>query len=165
MAVSNRLKNQHLLWRTAFGPMAENAASLDTMPQKSLWALLVKTSAKPVQKIKVTNNPADEYMMGMTDPREIQKAMNNPEMRKKIREQSKEDLRIMNIRWLETMVNSEAQLREKMSLFWHGHFACRTQNSFFAPGTLTYYQNKCIGQFCRNAEGSEQISSHAAVFK
>ena len=49
MAVSNRIKNQHLLWRAAFGPMAENAASLDTISQKNLWALLVKTSSKPVE--------------------------------------------------------------------------------------------------------------------
>lgn len=147
MPVSNRLKNQHLLWRSAFGPMAENTASLDTISQKSLWALLVKTSAKPVQKIEVTKNPADEYMMGMTDPREIQKAMNNPEMRKKIREKSRDDLKTMNIRWLETMVNSEAQLREKMSLFWHGHFACRTQNSFFAQELLHIIRTNALGSF------------------
>ena len=54
MAVSNRIKNQHLLWRAAFGPMAENAASLDTISQKNLWDLLVKTSSKPVEKIEVT---------------------------------------------------------------------------------------------------------------
>ena len=28
MAVSNQLKNQHLLWRAAFGPMAENVNEL-----------------------------------------------------------------------------------------------------------------------------------------
>ena len=74
MSVSNRLKNQHLLWRSAFGPMAENAPSLDTMSQKSLWAVLVKTSSKPVEKIEVTKNPADEYAMGMTDLKKIKKA-------------------------------------------------------------------------------------------
>ena len=93
MSVSNRLKNQHLLWRAAFGPMAENAASLDTISQKKLWALLVKTSSKPVQKLEVTKNPADEYMNGMTDPKEMQKAMNNQELRKKLREQSRDDLK------------------------------------------------------------------------
>jgi hypothetical protein len=72
MAVSNRIKNQHLLWRAAFGPMAENAASLDTISQKNLWTLLVNTSSKTVKKIEVTKNPADEYMMGMTDPKEME---------------------------------------------------------------------------------------------
>ena len=147
MPVSNRLKNQHLLWRSAFGPMAENAASLDTISQKDLWALLVKTSSKPVEKIEVTKNPADEYMAGMTTPADMQKVMNNPELRKKIREQSRDDLKTMNLRWLEIMVNSEAQLREKMSLFWHGHFACRIQNSFFQQELLQIIRSNALGNF------------------
>jgi uncharacterized protein (DUF1800 family) len=147
MQVSNRLKNQHLLWRSAFGPMAENAASLDTISQKNLWAVLVKTSSKTVEKIEVTKNPADEYAMGMTDPGEIQKAMNNPELRRKIREQSRDDLKTMNLRWLDTMINSQAQLREKMSLFWHGHFACRIQNSFFQQELLHIIRTNALGSF------------------
>jgi uncharacterized protein (DUF1800 family) len=147
MAVSNRIKNQHLLWRAAFGPMAENAASLDTLSQKKLWALLVKTSSKPVEKLEVTKNPADEYMTGMTDPKEIEKKINDPELRKKLREQSREDLKNLNLRWLETMINSEAQLREKMSLFWHGHFACRSQNSFFAQELLHIIRTNALGSF------------------
>ncbi|MBK6634166.1 MAG: hypothetical protein IPG38_07465 [Chitinophagaceae bacterium] len=83
MAASNRLKNQHLLWRSAFGPMAENSASLDTTSPKKMWALLVTTSSAAVEKIEVTKNPADEYMMGNTDPKQIQKAMNDPETRKR----------------------------------------------------------------------------------
>jgi uncharacterized protein (DUF1800 family) len=147
MPASNRLKNQHLLWRSAFGPMAENAASLDTISQKDLWALLVKTSSKPVEKIEVTKNPADEYMMGVTDPKEMEKAANNPELRKKIREKSRDDIKNLNLRWLETMVNSEAQLREKMSLFWHGHFACRIQNSFFQQELLQIIRSNALGSF------------------
>ena len=147
MQVSNRLKNQHLLWRSAYGPMAENAASLDNISQKNLWALLVQTSGKPVQKIEVTKNPADEYMMGMTDPKEIQKKINDPEIRRKLREQSRDDLKTMNITWLNTMINSEAQLREKMSLFWHGHFACRIQNSFFQQELLHIVRSNALGSF------------------
>ena len=147
MQVSNRLKNQHLLWRSAYGPMAENAASLDNISQKNLWALLVQTSGKPVQKIEVTKNPADEYMMGMTDPKDVQKKINDPDLRKKLREQSRDDLKTMNITWLNTMINSEAQLREKMSLFWHGHFACRIQNSFFQQELLHIVRSNALGSF------------------
>jgi uncharacterized protein (DUF1800 family) len=147
MSASNRLKNQHLLWRSAFGPMAENAASLDTLSTKSLWQLLVKTSSKPVEKIEVTKNPADEYMMGMTDPKEIQKKVQSPEMKKMIRQQSRDDLRKMNIIWVDSMVNSEAQLREKMSLFWHGHFACRTLNSYYAQELLQTIRTNSLGSF------------------
>ncbi|MBK9532859.1 MAG: DUF1800 domain-containing protein [Chitinophagaceae bacterium] len=147
MAASNRLKNQHLLWRSAFGPMAENSASLDTTSQKKMWALLVTTSSGAVEKIEVTKNPADEYMMGSTDPKQIQKAINDPETRKKIREQSREDIKTMNLRWVQSMISSEAQLREKMSLFWHGHFACRIQNSFFQQELLHIIRTHALGNF------------------
>ncbi len=139
MSVSNRLKNQHLLWRSAFGPMAENAAALDSLSQKSLWVLLVKTSSKPVEKIEVTKNPADDYDMKID--------MTNAEQRKKRREKSRDDLRAMNLGWLNTMINSEAQLREKMSLFWHGHFACRIQNSFFQQELLHTIRTNALGNF------------------
>ena len=147
MAVSNRIKNQHLLWRAAFGPMAENAASLDTISQKNLWALLVKTSSKQVEKIEVTKNPADDYIMGEATPAEKQKTLNNPELRKKMREQSRDDLKMMNLRLLETMISSEAQLREKMTLFWHGHFACRIQNSYFQQELLHIIRTHALGSF------------------
>ena len=147
MPSSNRIKNQHLLWRSAFGPMAENVASLDTISQKDLWALLVKTSAKPVEKIEVTKKPADEYMMAGADPKEMQKGIKDPEQRKKLKEKSRDDLKVMNLRWLETMVNSEAQLREKMSLFWHGHFACRIINSFFSQELLHIIRTNALGNF------------------
>ena len=147
MQVSTRLKNQHLLWRSAFGPMAENAASLDSITQKNLWDLLVKTSSKPVKKIEVTKNPADEYGAAMAKPGDVQKGFKDPELRRKIREQSRDDIKTMNIGWLQTMVNSEAQLREKMSLFWHGHFACRIQNSFFQQELLHIIRTNALGSF------------------
>ena len=39
MAAANRLKNQHLLWRAGFGPMAENAAALDAISSNNMWQL------------------------------------------------------------------------------------------------------------------------------
>lgn len=147
MQASNRLKNQHLLWRSTFGPMAENAASLDTLSQKELWSLLLQTSAKPAEKIEVTKNPVEEYGMTMPNPADLQKKLNDPEVKRKIREQSKEDIKNLNIRWMNTMVNSEAQLREKMSLFWHGHFACRIQNSYYQQELLHVIRTHALGSF------------------
>ena len=40
MTVSNQLKNQHLLWRAAFGPMTENVNQLQEVSQKELYQLL-----------------------------------------------------------------------------------------------------------------------------
>ena len=45
------------------------------------------------------------------------------------------------------MVNSDAQLREKMSLFWHGHFACRNFNIFFQQELLDVIRRNALGNF------------------
>ena len=67
MPATNQLKNQHLLWRAAFGPMAENANELGSMTQKQLFDLLVKTSAKEPKKIDVATNLFDGLVKGVQD--------------------------------------------------------------------------------------------------
>lgn len=144
---SNRLKNQHLLWRSAFGPMAENAADLDNISQKKLWELLVKTSAKRPDKIEVAQNLVDGLMKGIKDVADLQKKELSADQKKQMQQQSREDLKNLNIRWLEEMINSEAQLREKMSLFWHGHFACRVINSYYQQELLQTIRENALGDF------------------
>jgi uncharacterized protein (DUF1800 family) len=147
MPVSNRLKNQHLLWRAGFGPMAENAADLDKVSPKELWRLLLKTSDKTPEKIEVAQNLIDGLYKGIQDVAQMQKPQLTKEQQKQIRDQSRDDLKNLNIRWLEEMINSEAQLREKMSLFWHGHFATRVINSYFQQELLQTIRENALGNF------------------
>lgn len=146
MGATNRLKNQHLLWRAAFGPMAENAQGLDSLTTKKLWTLLLETSDKKPEKINVAQDLVDLYYSTMQndDPkkRELSK-----EQRKEIQQLSREGLKTLNLRWMEEMINSEAQLREKMSLFWHGHFACRVVNSYFQQELLHVIRENALGNF------------------
>ncbi len=161
MVISNRLKNQHLLWRAAFGPMAEQAAALDTTSQKDLWQLLLKTSSKPVTKIDVSQKLLEIYQQ-IKDQGDMQKTLADPEQRRKIRVQSRDDLKVLNIRWLDEMINSEAQLREKMSLFWHGHFACRVINSYFQQEMLHTIRTNALGNF---GEMLKAISKSASMLQ
>lgn len=146
MNLSNRLKNQHLLWRAAFGPMAENAASLDDISQKKLWELLLKTSSKMPQKITVAQNLTDGLVKGVQDL-SMQNELSKAEAGRKKRQESREELKNLNLLWLDEMINSEAQLREKMSLFWHGHFACRVINSYFQQELLHVIRTNALGNF------------------
>ena len=98
MPLSNRIKNQHLLWRSAFGPMAENVSELDTLSQKQLWGLLVKTSSSSPVKIGIAQNLVDGFFKGVKDVVEMQKKEIDAAKRKKIREQSREDLKNLNIK-------------------------------------------------------------------
>lgn len=147
MPASNRLKNQHLLWRAAFGPTAENAGSLDTISPKKLWELLLKTSEKTPEKINVSQNLIDTYFSGGKEMDSMKKPELTKEQRKEIQDMSREGLKKLNIAWLDKIVNSESQLREKMSLFWHGHFACRVNNSFFQQELLQVIRENALGNF------------------
>ncbi len=55
-----------------------------------------------------------------------------------------EGLRIESWRgwWLDRMINSEANIQEKMTLFWHNHFATRTDAAFW--GRASYLYNKTL---------------------
>ena len=148
MAISNRSKNQHLLWRAAFGPMAEAERDLDTISQKKLWQTLVKTSAKSPEYIDVASDAVKGVFMGLGDAAKLDQVNKmTPEDRKYIRDQSREDLKSLNLRWLEEMINSESQLREKMAFFWHGHFACREINIFFQQLLLQEIRSNALGNF------------------
>lgn len=145
MPLTNQLKNQHLLWRAAFGPMAENVNELDTISQKDLYKILLKTSSKKPSAINVATNAFDGLVKGVQDLGRMQKL--TQDQKKQLRKQSVDDIKNLNLTWLSEMINSEAQLLEKMSLFWHGHFACRVINIYFQQQLLNVIRNNALGNF------------------
>jgi uncharacterized protein (DUF1800 family) len=145
MAISVQQKNQHLLWRSAFGPMAENANQLHSISHKNLYALLEKTSSKPPAEINVASNLFDGLVKGVQDIGKLETL--SKDQKQMLRKQSRDDLKTLNITWLNEMINSEAQLREKMSFFWHGHFACRVINIYFQQQLLDIVRRNAIGNF------------------
>ncbi|MFT3982144.1 MAG: DUF1800 domain-containing protein [Ferruginibacter sp.] len=146
MQITNRLKNQHLLWRAAFGPMAENAATLDDISQKKLWELLLKTSSRSPEKIAVASNLLDGLVEGVKDL-SMQSQLSKEQQGRMRRQQYRDDLKNMNLLWMDQMINSQAQLREKMSLFWHNHFSCRVINSYFQQELLHVVRSNALGNF------------------
>jgi uncharacterized protein (DUF1800 family) len=145
MPVSNRLKNQHLLWRAAFGPMTENIADLDNISQKNLWHTLLKTSADKPQTINVASNLFDDAVKNIEDLSQFSKL--TQDQKKQLQVQSREDIKNLNLRWMYEMINSHAQFREKMSFFWNGHFACRIINIFYQQQLLDIVRNNAFGNF------------------
>ena len=69
------------------------------------------------------------------------------DQKKMLRKQSVDDLKNLNLTWLSEMINSEAQMREKMSLFWHGHFACRVINIYFQQQLINIIRENALGNF------------------
>ena len=143
--LTNQTKNLHLLWRAGFGPMTENANQLNSISQLDLYKLLVNTSSQQPEYINVASNTIDGLFKGLQDLGTMQKL--TPDQKKQLRRQSADDIKNLNLTWLSSMINSEAQLREKMSLFWHGHFACRVVNIYFQQQLLDVIRRNALGNF------------------
>lgn len=146
MVITNQLKNQHLLWRAGFGPMAEEIHQLDTASTASYVKALLKGSTKSPVYMDVADTALKGLVMGVEEIGKARRQLDE-EQRKKIRQQSREDLKSLNLTWIGEMVNSDAQLREKMSLFWHGHFASRNINILYQQQLLDVIRRNALGNF------------------
>jgi uncharacterized protein (DUF1800 family) len=147
MSLTNQIKNQHLLWRAGFGPAVEQLGDLSAFSSKEFYKAMVKASAKKPELINEAQGVMDGLMMGVSDLQRLQRNEMTPEERKLYQQKSREGIRNLNLAWLREMVNSGAQLREKMAFFWHGHFACRNLNVFYQQGLLDIIRRNALGSF------------------
>lgn len=160
MDLTNQQRNQHLFWRAGFGPMAEDLNALATHTQKSFAEALWKASSRPVAYLDVVNNSLKGLVMGVGDITAMQRKELSADEKKQIRQQSRQDIKSLNLAWLTEMVNSDAQLREKMALFWHGHFASRNVNIFYQQLLLDTIRKGALGNF---GDLLKEVSKSAAM--
>jgi uncharacterized protein (DUF1800 family) len=70
------------------------------------------------------------------------------EARKKaILARNKESLRSLNHAWIQRMASGEGILREKMTFFWHDHFACNLKNVYLAQLQNNTLRKHALGNF------------------
>ncbi|PSK88875.1 DUF1800 domain-containing protein [Taibaiella chishuiensis] len=144
--------NQHLLWRAGFGPAAADLDRLRHINPDKLYKQLEKQAKqKPVpfdaasDYIKTALLQAAPAMEGQLSPED--KKRYTTEQRRLINRQSNEDIRKLSLLWLDEMAKGEGQLREKLALFWHGHFACRVNNSLYQQMLLQDIREHAFGNF------------------
>ncbi len=148
MSLTNQIKNQHLMWRAGFGPAVEQLGDLTKFSPKQFYKALVKASDKKPEYINVADDYLQGLYMGIEEAgRQQQRKELSADEKKMIQQKSREGIRNLNLFWLHEMVNSGAQLREKMAFFWHGHFACRNLNVFFQQGLLDVIRRNALGNF------------------
>src|SRR5689334_14819551 len=147
MSLTNQIKNQHLMWRAGFGPAVEQLNDLSRYSPKQFYKALVKASEKRPEYVNVADNYLDGLYKGLEDAGRMQKKELDKDERKMVQQKNRESIRNLNVYWLHEMVNSSAQLREKMAFFWHGHFACRNLNIFYQQGLLDVIRRNALGNF------------------
>jgi uncharacterized protein (DUF1800 family) len=70
-----------------------------------------------------------------------------PEQRKQQNQNIQQAFAAMSTAWMERMATGPGQLREKMALFWHGHFACRTRRPDDSLQLLNTIRANALGKF------------------
>ncbi|WP_240409916.1 DUF1800 domain-containing protein [Flavisolibacter nicotianae] len=133
------------MWRAGFGPAASQLAQLQTLAPSQLYKALQKASANSPASLDAT----DDYLKGLFKgiQEEGVRQMLDKEERRNIQQQTKQAVKGLNLLWLDEMVNANAQLREKMAFFWHGHFASRNLNVFYQQQLLDVIRQNALGSF------------------
>lgn len=140
-----QLKNQHVWWRAGFGPPANRVKELSKQKPEALFHTILKDSERKPELFDVADPHIRELV---SQPMSAGKWLGlKPEEKQMIRKQSVQDIAKLNIRWLDEMTTSDAQLLEKMSLFWHGHFATKTINILYDQALLNLIRENALGNF------------------
>ncbi len=145
-------KQNHLYWRAGFGPGAGQLLPSGSFKPEKAFGELLSASEKTPEPIRVVENMLE--VIGQNPEgamRQDQMTAGNSkeaaERRRLIQQKNREAIREINLAWINEMMESPAQLCEKMAFFWHGHFACRTQNSYFSQQLLNTIRTHALSDF------------------
>jgi uncharacterized protein (DUF1800 family) len=122
---------KHFCNRAAFGmPLS----LLKKTMQSPLTAMKGGIENKPLQVIA---QPDREYEGMRPSESEIKEALRK----------NKEAQLTLNTAWFNQLTDPQAVFREKMTFFWHDHFACRTRNAFLAQQQNNTIRKLALGKF------------------
>lgn len=115
---------RHLFNRAAFGATPAEIDAAARQPIRRVIRKLVEDS-KEIYLLQAVDN--EQYNSKKDLKKMVRGGMIDREaLRMRIRENA-EMVRDLNVEWLDRMAITKGALREKMALFWHGHFAVRAQ--------------------------------------
>jgi uncharacterized protein (DUF1800 family) len=137
MTISNLQKNKHLLLRAGFGANLSQIKNLDQVSLTEIWKKLATNDPLIPIQLKEAGPDFDYQQLSKMDA----------EMKKEVQKKNRRSNLEINLKFLNQMVHSEDQLREKMAFFWHGHFATRVVNSRFNLQLLNTIREKSLGNF------------------
>ena len=150
MPLTSQQKNQHLLWRAGFGIDTNSLDNISTKTPNFFLTQLEKNAKTDILYFDVADTSIKEIYATLQDAPNMMGVIKDKldaETKRKIRKQSAEDLKKLNIKWLDEMVNTNAPFKEKMALFWHSHFACRDINIIYQQKLLHEIRANALGNF------------------
>ena len=127
-------KTAHLLRRFGFGFSIKDAESLSFEEARNR----LFTSNEQLEELYLQ----EEERVTMSALRTMSK-----EERKEILDDLAANVKKLNLQWIQIMGKADGQLREKMSLFWHGHFAVRMRGFAQVESYINTLRKYSLGNF------------------
>ncbi len=160
---------RHLLWRAGFGGTAQQIRQLVSWGLEHAVAQLVNVGADHGSPKPGVNDFSGDIVTPLDTNQRMQlrvaRQNQNEESlaqfrarRQKIQRRDRQQIKAMQRWWLTRMIETTRPLEEKMTLFWHGHFATSyrtTENSYHM-----YMQNQL---FREHAAGNIASLLHGIV--
>jgi len=131
---------RHLLRRAGFGSTPQGAAAYGAMTREAAVEAIIENA--------LSQRPPDvpDDMSPLIEPQELREKYKNlpeEERQQRINEMRRENrlaVKRMETWWMERMLTSPGFLREKMTLFWHGHFATSAEKVQAAMHSFDMYK-------------------------
>jgi len=135
--MDNLRQIKHLYARAGFGLRLTDVKGVEKFTIKQAVAGLFSASAagEPLTAIKEAAVP------------EILLATATKADKKQIQQMQRMEEKDLNEAWFSRMSITDAVLREKMTLFWHNHFACRTRDAIYAQQLNNIQRENALGNF------------------
>jgi uncharacterized protein (DUF1800 family) len=134
--MDNLKQVKHLYTRAGFGLRFEEKKTAEHISAKRAVKDLFKTSS---------GNDPITIVQGNTDYSMLMKG--DVLAKKQFLQQQKQQEKDLNLAWISKMSTTDAVLREKMTLFWHNHFACRANNALYAQQLNNIQRAHALGNF------------------
>ena len=146
MKVNNQVKIEHLFQRAGFGATPAQMKEFgEKSPEKALKFLL--TDSEKINQLVIIDEEIAMVMKKKTLRNMLdRKSLPAEEIKEQIKEY-REQLTDLNFSWVKNMASGESMLREKMTLFWHGYFACRLRQPLLVQVQNNVIRENALGKF------------------
>jgi uncharacterized protein (DUF1800 family) len=137
ISINPQTKIQHLYLRAGFGESLTFIENNKKENVEKLVSQLFKESqeAKDIQIVDSNELKIGRFLLADKDEK------------KEMIKDSIAKIKDLNLIWLDRMTERKGMLREKMTLFWHGHFACQSVNVFFIQKQNNTLRKHALGKF------------------
>lgn len=135
-------KIQHLYWRAGFGIGFQELKQLEKKSQKKVLKQLFSDSTK-ITPLKIDLSLYEKTLSESFKKLRKKTAEQKQEQQKYLRKKAIE----LNATWIDTLKNTDAVLREKMTLFWANVFVCADNNTWEIQKYNNTLRKHALGNF------------------